>query len=109
MKVFGRKTKTEADSAAQVELLIEGMHCTSCGLLIDDELKDSPESARPPPTRVAGAASSTSRKAPRSTARLSSPRWKQRLTTRPGSPSDGGRPLGHPGTSGLPPVSRPGS
>ncbi|MFB7172295.1 cation transporter [Streptomyces sp. NPDC056254] len=42
MKLFGRKNKTEADTGSQVELLIEGMHCTSCGLLIDDELEDLP-------------------------------------------------------------------
>lgn len=41
MKLFSRKNKTvpEADGP-QVELLIEGMHCNSCGLLIDDELED---------------------------------------------------------------------
>ncbi|GLV95103.1 MULTISPECIES: cation transporter [Streptomyces] len=42
MKLFSRKNKTEADTGSQVELLIEGMHCTSCGLLIDDELEDLP-------------------------------------------------------------------
>ncbi|MFD9407712.1 cation transporter [Streptomyces sp. NPDC059989] len=42
MKLFSRKNKTGADTAPQVELLIDGMHCTSCGLLIDDELEDLP-------------------------------------------------------------------
>ncbi|MEU0715767.1 cation transporter [Streptomyces lavendulocolor] len=41
MKLFNRKNKTEVDGP-QVELLIEGMHCNSCGLLIDDELEDIP-------------------------------------------------------------------
>ncbi len=41
MKLFNRKGKTEADGP-QVELVIEGMHCNSCGLLIDDELEDLP-------------------------------------------------------------------
>ncbi|MEU9125660.1 heavy-metal-associated domain-containing protein [Streptomyces sp. NPDC048506] len=41
MKLFSRKDKTEADGP-QVELLVEGMHCNSCGLLIDDELEDIP-------------------------------------------------------------------
>ncbi|MDD9375668.1 cation transporter [Streptomyces sp. ZAF1911] len=44
MKLFGRKNKTEGrpDVGRQLVLLIEGMHCTSCGLLIDDELEDVP-------------------------------------------------------------------
>ncbi|MCP3821614.1 cation transporter [Streptomyces sp. A3M-1-3] len=42
MKLFSRKGKTEADTAPQVVLLIEGMHCNSCGLIIDDELEDLP-------------------------------------------------------------------
>ncbi|WP_241837955.1 cation transporter [Streptomyces sp. CB03234] len=41
MKLFSRKSKTETDGP-QVVLLIEGMHCNSCGLLIDDELEDLP-------------------------------------------------------------------
>ncbi|MFF2809732.1 heavy-metal-associated domain-containing protein [Streptomyces sp. NPDC058000] len=41
MKLFSRKDKTEVDGP-QVELLVEGMHCNSCGLLIDDELEDIP-------------------------------------------------------------------
>lgn len=40
MKLFGRKNKTEAETGDQVVLLIEGMHCGSCGLLIDDELEE---------------------------------------------------------------------
>ncbi|WP_327387904.1 heavy metal transporter [Streptomyces sp. NBC_01207] len=42
MKLFSRKNKTEADTGQSVELLIEGMHRTSSGLLIDDELEDLP-------------------------------------------------------------------
>ncbi|MET9514342.1 cation transporter [Streptomyces sp. NPDC002994] len=43
MKLFGRKNKSERETGGpQVELLIEGMHCNSCGLLIDDELEDLP-------------------------------------------------------------------
>ncbi|MFE2283026.1 cation transporter [Streptomyces sp. NPDC059443] len=48
MKLFSRKNKTGTDTdtgtdtGSRVELLIEGMHCTSCGLLIDDELEDLP-------------------------------------------------------------------
>ncbi|MEU9305574.1 cation transporter [Streptomyces sp. NPDC048269] len=42
MKLFGRKNNTENDTGSHIELLIEGMHCTSCGLLIDDELEDLP-------------------------------------------------------------------
>lgn len=40
MKLFGRKNKTEAETGDEVVLLIEGMHCGSCGLLIDDELEE---------------------------------------------------------------------
>ncbi|MCJ0873874.1 cation transporter [Streptomyces sp. AP-93] len=42
MKLFSRKNKPEAATGEQVVLLINGMHCTSCGLLIDDELEDLP-------------------------------------------------------------------
>ncbi|WP_328971435.1 cation transporter [Streptomyces sp. NBC_00239] len=42
MKLFSRKNKSEPDTAPQVVLLVEGMHCASCGLLIDDELEDVP-------------------------------------------------------------------
>ncbi|MFF4393355.1 heavy metal transporter [Streptomyces sp. NPDC001552] len=42
MKLFSRKNKTEADTGQSVELLIEGMHRTSSGLRIDDELEDRP-------------------------------------------------------------------
>ncbi|MFK0045910.1 cation transporter [Streptomyces sp. NPDC090741] len=42
MKLFGRKNKTDTDIGSQVELFIEGMHCASCGLLIDDELEGLP-------------------------------------------------------------------
>ncbi|WP_251060277.1 cation transporter [Streptomyces sp. ISL-100] len=41
MNLFSRtKAKTETESGAEVVLLVEGMHCNSCGLLIDDELED---------------------------------------------------------------------
>lgn len=40
MKLFSRKNKTEAETGAKVVLEIEGMHCASCGLLVDDELED---------------------------------------------------------------------
>ncbi|MGW1886118.1 cation transporter [Streptomyces sp. NPDC001970] len=42
MKLFSRKNKTEADTGRGLVLHVEGMHCTSCGLLIDDELEDIP-------------------------------------------------------------------
>ncbi|WP_308312977.1 cation transporter [Streptomyces sp. ISL-1] len=43
MSLFTRKkTKTETEAGTHVALLVEGMHCTSCGLLIDDELEDLP-------------------------------------------------------------------
>ncbi|MDT9692988.1 cation transporter [Streptomyces sp. P9(2023)] len=38
--LFSRKNK--AETGAEVVLDIEGMHCTSCGLLIDDELEEVP-------------------------------------------------------------------
>lgn len=41
MGLFSREAK-EADDGAEIVLLVEGMHCTSCGLLIDDELEDIP-------------------------------------------------------------------
>ncbi|MCP3820248.1 cation transporter [Streptomyces sp. A3M-1-3] len=40
MKLFSRTKHTE--TGPQMVLLVEGMHCTSCGLLIDDELEDIP-------------------------------------------------------------------
>ncbi|WP_256363269.1 cation transporter [Streptomyces sp. TRM70350] len=40
MRLFNRKKDT--DVGEQVVLLVEGMHCSSCGLLIDDELEDIP-------------------------------------------------------------------
>ncbi|MEV7521474.1 cation transporter [Streptomyces sp. NPDC091371] len=43
--LFGRKSgrpDPEPDTGRRVDLLIEGMHCTSCGLLIDDELEEVP-------------------------------------------------------------------
>ncbi|MFE1788723.1 heavy-metal-associated domain-containing protein [Streptomyces sp. NPDC059525] len=40
MKLFGRKDKAGAEAGARVVLEVEGMHCASCGLLIDDELED---------------------------------------------------------------------
>ncbi|WP_167459258.1 MULTISPECIES: cation transporter [Streptomyces] len=42
MKLFSRKNNTEADTGPELVLHVEGMHCTSCGLLIDDELEDIP-------------------------------------------------------------------
>ncbi|MCX5582936.1 heavy-metal-associated domain-containing protein [Streptomyces erythrochromogenes] len=44
MNLFGRKNKAaaEAETGARVVLLVEGMHCGSCGLLIDDELEELP-------------------------------------------------------------------
>ncbi|HET6355459.1 cation transporter [Streptomyces sp.] len=36
------KNRSEAEGGSQAVLLIEGMHCNSCGLLIDDELEDLP-------------------------------------------------------------------
>ncbi|MET8326201.1 cation transporter [Streptomyces sp. NPDC005181] len=41
MKWLRGKDRTEA-SGPQVVLKIEGMHCSSCGLLIDDELEEVP-------------------------------------------------------------------
>ena len=40
MKLFSRKNKAQDEAGARVELEIQGMHCASCGLLIDDELED---------------------------------------------------------------------
>ncbi|WP_327432908.1 heavy-metal-associated domain-containing protein [Streptomyces sp. NBC_01236] len=46
MGIFRSKNKkddkTAADSGPQVVLQVEGMHCSSCGLLIDDELEEIP-------------------------------------------------------------------
>jgi copper chaperone len=46
MGIFRSRTKkgdkTAADTGPQVVLQVEGMHCASCGLLIDDELEDLP-------------------------------------------------------------------
>ncbi|MGP3925134.1 heavy-metal-associated domain-containing protein [Streptomyces sp. 8N616] len=44
MRLFNRKTETasEPGTGPRVVLLVEGMHCSSCGLLIDDELEDLP-------------------------------------------------------------------
>ncbi|MFI6770714.1 cation transporter [Streptomyces sp. NPDC050355] len=42
MKLFNRKKDADAETGGQVVLLVEGMHCSSCGLLIDDELEDIP-------------------------------------------------------------------
>ncbi|WP_351231363.1 heavy metal-associated domain-containing protein [Streptomyces sp. NPDC002133] len=60
MKLFNRKNKTENDTSPQLALLVEGMHCTNCGLLIDDELEDIPGVR----------SSSTDMKAGRTTVRL---------------------------------------
>lgn len=40
MKLFGRKQKNGTETGPLVVLEVEGMHCNSCGLLIDDELED---------------------------------------------------------------------
>ncbi|WP_251072472.1 cation transporter [Streptomyces sp. ISL-43] len=43
MSLFSRKkAKTMTETGPEVVLLVEGMHCTSCGLLIDDELEEIP-------------------------------------------------------------------
>ncbi|WP_254705585.1 heavy-metal-associated domain-containing protein [Streptomyces vilmorinianum] len=42
MRLFGGRKKREAVTGAVVVLEIDGMHCTSCGLLIDDELEEIP-------------------------------------------------------------------
>jgi copper chaperone CopZ len=36
------KKKAEAEKGPHVVLEIKGMHCASCGLLIDDELEEIP-------------------------------------------------------------------
>lgn len=41
MKWLRGRTRSE-DSGPQVVLQVDGMHCASCGLLIDDELGDVP-------------------------------------------------------------------
>ncbi|MGP3980851.1 heavy-metal-associated domain-containing protein [Streptomyces sp. KR80] len=41
MSLFSRK-KTETVAGPQVVLQVEGMHCNSCGPLIDDELEELP-------------------------------------------------------------------
>ncbi len=40
MALFSRKKDTE--TGPQVVLKVEGMHCSSCGLSIDDELEEIP-------------------------------------------------------------------
>ncbi|MFI1721941.1 heavy-metal-associated domain-containing protein [Streptomyces sp. NPDC020489] len=43
MKLFGGEKKgRQKETGPQIVLLIEGMHCASCGLLIDDELEEVP-------------------------------------------------------------------
>lgn len=43
MNLFSRKNaKADSQAGPEVVLLVEGMHCASCGLLIDDELEDLP-------------------------------------------------------------------
>ncbi|MGW6708970.1 heavy-metal-associated domain-containing protein [Streptomyces sp. NPDC054956] len=59
MKLFSRRVRGKAEPGGdvgsgagagagtasggpRVTLLVEGMHCTSCGLLIDDELEELP-------------------------------------------------------------------
>lgn len=40
MSWFGKKAKKDGDGGPEVVLSVEGMHCGSCGLLIDDELEE---------------------------------------------------------------------
>lgn len=41
MRLFGGRKKQEPESVGpEVVLAVEGMHCTSCGLLVDDELEE---------------------------------------------------------------------
>ncbi|MFE5480932.1 cation transporter [Streptomyces sp. NPDC056527] len=40
MNLFSRKTKQSPETGVELVLLIEGMHCSSCGMLIDDELEE---------------------------------------------------------------------
>ncbi|MET9834002.1 cation transporter [Streptomyces sp. NPDC006385] len=40
MALFSRKK--DAETVPQVILKVEGMHCSSCGLSIDDELEEIP-------------------------------------------------------------------
>lgn len=40
MKLFSRKRDTETGPVVVLE--VEGMHCASCGLSIDDELEEVP-------------------------------------------------------------------
>lgn len=42
MKLFGGRKKQDQATGAVVILEIDGMHCNSCGLLIDDELEELP-------------------------------------------------------------------
>lgn len=43
MRLFGGRKKQEPEPVGpEVILEVEGMHCTSCGLLIDDELEETP-------------------------------------------------------------------
>ncbi|MCY0955152.1 heavy-metal-associated domain-containing protein [Streptomyces sp. H27-S2] len=45
MKLFGRKKAAEqvaVETGPRIVLEVEGMHCSSCGLLIDDELEEIP-------------------------------------------------------------------
>lgn len=42
MSLFSRKTKPEGYGDLTVVLHVDGMHCPSCGLLIDDELEKVP-------------------------------------------------------------------
>lgn len=42
MKLFGGRKKQDPVTGAVVILEIDGMHCNSCGLLIDDELEELP-------------------------------------------------------------------
>ncbi|MET9835538.1 heavy-metal-associated domain-containing protein [Streptomyces sp. NPDC006385] len=80
MRLFNRRKNTEA--GAQV-LHIEGMHCTSCGLLIDDELEDIP-GVRSSRTDVApDTPPSAWRKAPTSTTRSSSRQCSRPATAPP--------------------------
>ncbi|CAM5681521.1 hypothetical protein GCM10010222_20050 [Streptomyces tanashiensis] len=40
MSLFGRRNKKAPETGEELVLLVEGMHCSSCGMLIDDELEE---------------------------------------------------------------------
>lgn len=40
--LHGKAREQEQDAGPRVVLKVEGIHCSSCGLLIDDELEEVP-------------------------------------------------------------------